>query len=53
VAFNDNSLKRSELAPVQLSADNVALVGRDVAVLGNIMAIPRIPAGVIALQTGV
>jgi len=52
VAFNDNALKRSELAPTQLSADNVALVGRDVAVLGNIMAIPRLPAGVIALQTG-
>lgn len=52
VAFNDNALKRSELPPMSLSADNVPLIGRDVAVLGNIMAVPRIPEGVIALQTG-
>lgn len=51
VAFNDNALKRSELPPLQLSADNVPLVGRDVAVLGNIMAVTRIPAGIIALTT--
>ena len=47
VAFNDNSLRRSELPPINLSADNVPNIGRDVGVLGNIMAIPRIPAGVV------
>lgn len=52
IAFNDNSLKRSELPPLQLTADNVPLIGRDVGVLGNIMAVTRIPAGIIALQTG-
>ena len=49
VAFNDNSLKRSELPPLSLSADNVPLIGRDIAVLGNIMAVPRIPDGVLKL----
>jgi ATP-dependent Clp endopeptidase proteolytic subunit ClpP len=51
VAFNDNALMRSELPPLQLAADNVPLVGRDVAVLGNVMAVPRIPAGVVQLAT--
>jgi Escherichia/Staphylococcus phage prohead protease len=51
VAFNDNSLKVSELAPMTLSADNVPLIGRDVGILGNIMAVPRVPAGVLSLTT--
>lgn len=49
LAFNDQSLKRSELPPLQLSGDNVPMIGRDIAVLGNIMAVPRIPAGVLRL----
>jgi HK97 family phage prohead protease len=49
IAFNDNSLKRSELPPLTLSADNVPLIGRDVAVLGNIMTVPRIADGVLRL----
>lgn len=48
VGFNDNSLRVSELPPMQLSADNPQLVGRDVAILGNIMAVPRVPAGIVA-----
>lgn len=49
IAYNDNSLKVSELPPLQLSADNVPLIGRDVGLLGNIMAVPRIPEGVLRL----
>ena len=47
VGYNDNSLMASELPPLQLSADNPQLVGRDVAVLGNIMAVTRVPAGIV------
>lgn len=48
VGYNDNSLRASELPPLQLSADNPQLVGRDVAILGNIMAVTRVPAGIVA-----
>lgn len=47
VAFSDVSLQRSELPPLQLSADNVPNIGRDVAILGNIMVVDRVPAGII------
>lgn len=46
VGFNSVSLKKAELAPLTIAADNVALIGRDIGVLGNIMAIPRVPAGI-------
>lgn len=47
VGFNAVSLKKAELAPMTLAADNVALIGRDIGVLGNIMCIPRVPAGIL------
>lgn len=50
VAFNDNSLMRSELPPVTLQADNVPNMGRDVGVIGNIITIPRIAAGVLRCE---
>lgn len=50
VGYNDNSLMASELPPLQLSADNPQLVGRDVAILGNIMAVTRVPAGIVSFE---
>lgn len=47
VAYNDNALKASELPPLQISADAPSVVGRDVAVLGNIMCIDRVPFGIV------
>ena len=50
LAYNDVSLKKAELAPMTLAADNVALIGRDVGILGNIMCIDRVPAGILAFS---
>lgn len=47
VAFNTKALRAAELPPQTLSADNVPLLGRDVAVLGNIITEIPYPAGVI------
>lgn len=46
--FNQMSLRVAEKPPVQLSMDNVALMGRDIGVLGAIITLPLYPAGIIA-----
>lgn len=47
LAFNEQSLRVAEKPPMQLTADNVALMGRDVGVIGAIIPLPLIPAGVL------
>ena len=45
--FNDVSLLAGEKAPQQLTSVNVALAGRDYGVLGGLLSVPRIAAGII------
>ena len=47
VQFNDTSLRKAEKPPVQLATDNVALMGRDLGVLGATMALPIYTGGII------
>jgi hypothetical protein len=46
-AFNDKSLRVAEKAPMVVQADNPALMGRDVGVLGAVITLPIIPAGIV------
>lgn len=48
VMFNTKALRKAELPPVQLATDNVALMGRDVGILGNIITELVYPAGIVA-----
>ena len=48
VLFNTKALRKAELPPVQLASDNVALMGRDVGLLGNIITELVYPAGIVA-----
>ena len=53
--YNEVSLRKAEKPPVTLTSDNVALMGRDVGVLGAIISLPLYPAGIIgytATRTG-
>lgn len=45
--FNDVALLAGEKAPQQLTSVNVALAGRDYGVLGGLLSVPRIAAGII------
>ena len=49
--FNTKALRFAEKPPVTLTSDNVALMGRDVGVLGAIIALPLYPAGILKYAT--
>jgi HK97 family phage prohead protease len=48
VQFNSKSLRVAEKPPMTLTVDNVALMGRDVGVLGATIALPLYPAGIVS-----
>ena len=45
--FNVKSLRKSEKAPDTVTATNVALMGRDIGVLGATIHLPLYPAGIL------
>lgn len=45
--FNTVSARVAERPPVQVQADNVALMGRDLGILGAMMDLPVYPAGIV------
>lgn len=45
--YNTKSLRVAEKPPVTLTSDNVALMGRDVGVLGALIVAPLYPAGIV------
>jgi HK97 family phage prohead protease len=45
--FNSKALRKSERPPETVTATNVALMGRDIGVLGATVALPLYPAGII------
>lgn len=45
--FNTKSLRKAERPPEQVTASNVALMGRDIGVLGATICLPLYPAGII------
>ena len=45
--FNQKSLRKSEKAPDTVTATNVALMGRDIGVLGATIHLPLYPAGIL------
>ena len=45
--FNAKALRKSERPPETVTATNVALMGRDIGILGATIAIPAYPAGII------
>jgi HK97 family phage prohead protease/HK97 family phage major capsid protein len=45
--FNTTSLRKAEKPPVQVSATNVALMGRDIGIIGATIALPLYPAGIL------
>jgi hypothetical protein len=47
VQFNTKSLRVSEMPPLSVTANNVALMGRDVGILGGMIPIPAYPAGIV------
>lgn len=44
--FNDVSARVAEKPPTQISSDNVALMGRDVGILGAVIPLPLYPTGI-------
>ena len=46
VLFNQKSLRKSERPPDQVTATNVALMGRDIGILGATIALPLYPTGI-------
>ena len=46
VQYNFNSLRKAERAPMRVEQNNVALMGRDVGVLGATIVVPLDPAGI-------
>jgi len=46
--FNADALRIAEKPPMQLATDNVTLMGRDVGIIGAVITLPLIPAGIIA-----
>ena len=51
VQFNQKSLRRAERAPETVTATNVALMGRDIGVLGATISLPLYPAGILRSGT--
>jgi len=49
--FNPRSLLVADSGPSRVEATNVALMGRDVGVIGRTMLVPRIPAGLVYFGT--
>ena len=49
--FNTKALRVAEKPPVSLTSDNVALMGRDVGVLGALITLPLYPAGILKYAT--
>jgi HK97 family phage prohead protease len=47
VQFNQKALRKAEKPPETVTATNVALMGRDIGVLGATIAIPAYPAGIV------
>ena len=45
--FNQIALRVAEKPPMQISLDNVALMGRDFGILGAILTLPLYPAGIL------
>lgn len=45
--FNTRSLRKAERPPVTVSATNVALMGRDIGIIGATIALPLYPAGIL------
>jgi len=45
--FNTKALRVAEKPPVTLQTDNVALMGRDIGILGAIITLPLYPAGIL------
>ena len=45
--FNSKALRKSERPPETVTATNVALMGRDIGILGATVALPLYPAGII------
>lgn len=49
--FNTESIRVADSGPQRVEATNVALMGRDLGILGRTMLIPRIPGGVVVFGT--
>jgi HK97 family phage prohead protease len=47
IQFNQKALRNAEKPPLTVTANNVALMGRDIGVLGATIAIPAYPAGIV------
>jgi HK97 family phage prohead protease/HK97 family phage major capsid protein len=47
VQFNTKALRKSEKPPLTVTANNVALMGRDIGVLGATIFLPLYPAGIV------
>ena len=44
--FNKASLRAHDYGPSRLEAPNVPAIGRDVAIYGRTIVVPRIPTGI-------
>jgi HK97 family phage prohead protease len=47
VQFNEKSLRKSENPPETVTSNNVALMGRDIGILGATIHLPLYPAGIV------
>ncbi len=47
VQYNTKSLRTAEKPPIQLSTDNVALMGKDVGILGGFITLPIYATGIV------
>jgi uncharacterized protein len=47
IQFNTKALRKSEKPPMTVTANNVALMGRDIGVLGATIILPLYPAGIV------
>jgi hypothetical protein len=45
--FNTRALRKSERPPLTVTATNVALMGRDIGILGATIALPLYPLGIL------
>lgn len=51
ILFNEAAFRAHDYGPERVEAVNVAQMGRDLGVLGRVMWVPRIPAGVVVFGT--
>jgi hypothetical protein len=47
VQFNTTALRKAEQPPMTVTATNVALMGRDIGILGATIFLPLYPAGIL------